>query len=179
MNDDQRRLTDDEREYALVQLREACVDGRLTLNEFSERVETALTARTQGDLVPVTSDLVAALPPPRRTAQSRMIAVMGDSKQSGRWRIAEENTAIAVMGDCELDLRRAEVEGDEVHITAYAIMGDVRVIVPEGVPVELNGMAIMGDKKLELEDVRQLPGAPLIRVHAYAVMGDVRVESRR
>ena len=128
-------LSDVERERVLASLREACIDGRLTLEEFSRRTETALTARTRGELAPVSSDLAAAPPslPSRRSATRRMLALMGSDKQTGRWRIAAQSTAIAVMGECVLDLRRAEVESAEVQIDAYALMGEVKVIVPEGV----------------------------------------------
>jgi hypothetical protein len=174
-------ITNDEREQALAQLREAYIDGQLTLEEFSDRVETVLTARTQTDLVPAVSDIVTVRAAPRSLGRppERIVAVMGDAKRKGRWRIGPETTAIAVAGDCELDLRNAEVSGAEVEITAYAIMGEVKVIVPEGVDVELTGVAVMGDKKYKVSDAKPLPGAPLIRVKAYAVMGDVKVQSKR
>lgn len=180
-NNDTLLITDAERDQALARLREGCVDGRLTLEEFSERVETVLTARTRAEITRAIADVAAVrtAPPVERDETERIIAVMGDAKRKGRWRIGPSTKAIAVMGDCQLDLRRAEVTSSEVEITAYAIMGDVKVIVPEGVEVELTGMAIMGDKKYRVADVRPLPGAPLIRVRAYVVMGDVKVESKR
>ncbi len=180
MSQDTMLITDAEREQALTRLQEACVDGRLTLAEFSERTEAALTARTQGQLTPVTADLTVSLPVtvPKRTVTRRLVAVMGSSKQSGRWRLAEQSTAIAVMGDCEIDLRRAEIESTAVTISAYAIMGDVTVIVPEGIAVDLNGIAIMGDKTYKVAGAPPLPGAPLVRVQAFACMGSVKVESR-
>lgn len=183
MNLDQTKvlITEAEREQALTQLREACIDGRLTLEEFSDRVETVLTARTQTDLVPAVGDVATVRAVPRSTAKppERIVAVMGDAKRKGRWRIGPATTAIAVAGDCELDLRQAEVSSEEVEITAYAIMGDVKIIVPEGVDVELTGVAVMGDKKVKVNDARPLPGAPLIRVKAYVLMGDVKVQSKR
>jgi hypothetical protein len=174
-------ITDAERDQALAQLREACVDGRLTLEEFSERVETVLTARTQTEIAPAVADIAAmrAAPVVEREETEQIIAVMGDAKRKGRWRIGPLTRAIAVMGGCQLDLRQAEVTSSEVEIVAYAIMGDVKVIVPEGVDVELTGVAIMGDKKYKVKDAKPLPGAPLIRVRAYVVMGDVKVESKR
>lgn len=39
-------LADADREQALTILRDACVDGRLTLEEFSERADTVLTAHS-------------------------------------------------------------------------------------------------------------------------------------
>jgi hypothetical protein len=169
-----------EREAALAQLREACVDGRLTLEEFSDRVEAALTARTSAQLAASVADLGPAAPVRRETVQAedRIIALLGDSKRTGRWRLKPRTTAIALAGDCELDLRRAEVTSAEVEIVAYALMGDVEVIVPPGFDVELSGVALMGDKEAKLKRSRPLPGAPLIRVKAYAIMGDVEVKCK-
>jgi hypothetical protein len=177
---DTRPITEAEREQALARLRDACVDGRLTLEEFSERAETALTARTQAQLATVIVDLTASVPQPagRHDTEDRIIAILGDAKRKGRWRVGPQTTAIAVAGDCELDLRNAHISGEEVEIVAYAVMGDVKIIVPEGMDVELTGMAVMGDKQCNVTGIPVLPGSPLIRVRACVVMGDVKVRSK-
>ncbi len=51
--------SDDERERAVDALRAAVVEGRLTLEEFSERVERAHGARTDQDLAALQADLPA------------------------------------------------------------------------------------------------------------------------
>jgi class 3 adenylate cyclase len=82
------------------------------------------------------------------------------------------------MGGCELDLRRAEVEGPEVLINAWAFMGGIDIVVPEGIAVELTGFGFMGGKEARIKDVPVLPGSPVVRVRAFAVMGSVQVRSR-
>lgn len=180
MMNQQALVTDIEREVALTELREACVDGRLTLEEFSERMEVALTARTQGQLQQATTGLTVSttLPRARRAAKRWLVAIMGSTKQAGRWRIDDENTAIAIMGECKVDLRRAEVAAPEITINAFALMGEIKIIVPEGVDVDFTGLAIMGEKKARLSDRAPLPGAPTVRVRGYACMGTVKVEHR-
>ncbi len=49
--------SDRERERAVVLLRDAGAEGRLTPEELEERVERALAARTRGELAPVVGDL--------------------------------------------------------------------------------------------------------------------------
>ena len=49
--------SDSERERTVVLLREAVGEGRLTLNEFSERVGLVQTARTDHELAHLTRDL--------------------------------------------------------------------------------------------------------------------------
>jgi hypothetical protein len=180
MMNEQALVTDMERDAALTQLREACVDGRLTLEEFSERMDVALTARNAGQLANATADLTVttSVPRYRRAAKRWLVAIMGSSKQAGRWRIDDENTALAIMGECKVDLRHAEVAASEITINALALMGEIKIIVPEGVDVDFTGFAIMGEKKARLSDRAPLPGAPVIRVRGYAVMGTVKVEHR-
>ncbi|SDH34429.1 Cell wall-active antibiotics response 4TMS YvqF [Sinosporangium album] len=177
------RASDAEREAVVERLREASVEGRLTLAELTERTGAAYTAQTRAELVVITSDLPAArtaMPLPAREerggkARKWFVAVMGDSKRKGKWRIDHEIGAVAVMGDVTLDLRQAEVRGNEIDIVATAVMGDVKIIVPDGVDVELEGIAIMGDKKLKVQEAPAGMNVPLIRIKAYAVLGDVKV----
>ena len=56
------RVSDEERERSVVLLRDAVVSGRLTLEEFSERVGRAQLARTDRDLAELTVDLPAHAP---------------------------------------------------------------------------------------------------------------------
>jgi hypothetical protein len=57
MDDGSMRISDDDREQAVVALREHLLAGRLTLEEFSERVEAALRARVGTELVRLKEDL--------------------------------------------------------------------------------------------------------------------------
>ncbi|MFI0486072.1 DUF1707 domain-containing protein [Actinomadura sp. 9N215] len=173
------RASDDEREAVVERLRIASVEGRLTFEELTERTEAAYAAVTRGDLEDITADLPGmgapgAAPAPVQVKR-RFSAVMGDCKERIVGRIDGPLEAVSVMGDVELDLRGAQVPTGEVSITATAVMGDVKIIVPDGVTVELTGRNILGDRKVFVRD--PLPGArvPVVRVTAHAVMGDVKI----
>jgi Domain of unknown function (DUF1707) len=56
MEDASLRASDADRERALVVLREHLVAGRLTLEEFCERVDAALRARVTGELAHLQDD---------------------------------------------------------------------------------------------------------------------------
>jgi Domain of unknown function (DUF1707)/Cell wall-active antibiotics response 4TMS YvqF len=173
------RASDADRDRAVARLRENLVEGRLTLEEFSGRVDAAHASRTLAELEALTRDLPAeTAPAPQRKPTRWSVAVMGGVERKNRWRVPESTYAIAIMGGCELDLRRAEIESSVVEITAVAVMGGVDIIVPEGVPVEVSGFALMGAKDENVKDVPLLPGAPLIRVRAFALMGGVSVRSK-
>ena len=175
------RASDAEREAVVERLRVATAEGRLTLGELTERTGAAYTATTRGELVPITADLpeVPSSPavPARPAGGDRewVVAVMGDSRREGRWRVERPLSAVAVMGDVVLDLRGAEVPHGNVDITAVAVMGDVKVYVPDGVDVELSGFAVMGDKKVRVREAPPGQPSPKVVVRATVVMGDVKV----
>jgi class 3 adenylate cyclase len=176
------RVADADRDRTVAILRDHVVDGRLTLDEFSERVGLALQARTQGDLQSVMTDLpTLAEPQPaesRRPVRRTFLGVMSGSQAKGRWRVGDRTRAIAVMGGCEIDLRQAQIEGPEVVITAVAFWGGIKVIVPEGFEVDLEGFSFMGGRSLRLRNVPRVPGSPRIRVRGYSIMGGIDIRSR-
>jgi hypothetical protein len=176
------RASDAEREAVVERLRVANVEGRLTLSELTERTEAAYTATTRGDLVSITADLpavsgtpTAPMRPSGPAEREWVVAVMGDSKRQGRWRVERPLAALAVMGDVVLDLRGAEVPQGEVDITATAVMGDVKVYVPDGVDVQLSGIAVMGDKKVMVREAPPGQPSPKVVVRATVIMGDVKI----
>ena len=172
--------SDAERERACSVLREASVDGRLTLDEFSQRIGRALAARTRDQLAEVTRDLPAVVPPRavRRPPVRWSVALLGGVERRGFWRVGEASWAIAFMGGCNLDLRGAAISAPVTAINAISVMGGVDVIVPPGVEVELEGVAVMGSKTLKLSGPAPGPGAPVVRVNAFALMGSVTVRDR-
>jgi class 3 adenylate cyclase len=182
------RVSDADRDRTVTALREHVVEGRLTLDEFSERVGRALESVTRADLAGCMTDLPepasslvpaqSAPPTPAKKKRRWHVAVLSGHSTRGRWRISGKTNAVAVMGGCDMDLRTAEIEGPEVSITAFAFMGGITIVVPEGFEVELRGFSFMGGRDLRLRDVPRLPGSPVIVVRGFAVMGGIEVKSR-
>ena len=155
------RASDGDRETVAARLNEAAGDGRLTLQEFSERLDRAYAARTRGELAPLTADLPAIGPAHRPDRLRRvMLGLFWDSRRSGPQPLEDEITAIALMGDAVIDLRQAKAISKEITIRAYALLDDVDVIVPEGVAVELSGVAVVGDNR---NTVTPVPGHQPVR----------------
>jgi hypothetical protein len=173
------RVSDADREAAVVRLREAGGEGRLTFEELAERVGRADAARTASELEQVTADLPAARPrtTPRKD-RGWVVAVMGGAERKGRWRPARRTNVVALMAGAALDLRHTEIEGGELHITAVSIMGGIEITVPEGVEVELSGFALMGGNSGP-KDAAVASGAPVVHVRAYSLMGGVGVSRKK
>src|SRR5580704_14952751 len=100
------RASDADREAVAARLNEAAGDGRLTLQEFGERLDQAYAARTRGALAPLTADL-PAIGPVRGPGRLRrvMLGIFWDSRRAGPQPLEDEITAIALLGDAVIDLR--------------------------------------------------------------------------
>ena len=180
------RIDDAERDRAVAFLRHHVAAGAITLDEFSDRVGQVFAATTNADIEVVTKDLpaVAARTTAPPTSRSRRavnwtVAFMCHNQRRGRWRAEGETRAVSFLGHSTLDLRQAEVIGDEVTITAVAFLGGVDVVVPEGIEVVLSGLPIMGSNQRSIRDVPAIPGSPLVRVRGFPFMGGVTVRSKR
>lgn len=193
-------LTEQEREAAIERLRDACTKGELNLTKFSHRLELALLAETPADLARATEGIGApqdaGVGRQRRPVQ-RVLALLASTKQRGRWRAANHIAATAFMGEVLLDLRDAELSGDELEVTATAVMGTIKIVVPRMVEVEMDGWAIMGsrdndvepghvqrflqsfhDDPVRVQTLAQRADLPLLRVVSRIFMGEVKVEYR-
>ena len=174
------RVSHAEREQAVASLREHLVHGRLSLEEFTQRMSAAYAATRAADLATLQHDLPAESSPAarRRSAVHFLVAVFGATKRTGSLRVREHVLSLAVFGSVTLDLRGALVEGDTVSVNSGTVFGALDVIVPEGVEVDLNGLAIFGSKQTHGRAVRPLPGAPLVRVNALVVFGAANVRAK-
>jgi hypothetical protein len=77
------RIGDAERDVAMTQLREHFVAGRLTFDELSERIDFALTAKTQRQIDRLMADLPRP-PRPSRAARAEP-ALPGPAPDAGRF----------------------------------------------------------------------------------------------
>jgi len=77
------RIGHTEREAIVASLREHYAQGRLTLEEFNHRMDSAFAARTEADLARITGDLPYAGPAPGHQAGGRALA--GASRPRGSW----------------------------------------------------------------------------------------------
>ena len=166
-----------EREELVNTLRDHAAAGRLTTDELEDRTAAAYTATTRGELVALRRDLPEAAPPiarpvPPEVVGERIGAVLSGTKQGGHWLVPERLEVKAILGDCKLDLRQADVPA-EVTIDVKVRLGDVTIYVPGDASVELTGRSILGDRKVR---GRSGGGGPVIRVRADVILGDLTID---
>ncbi len=173
-----RAPTDEQRAAGVDVLQEAVGEGRLTLGEFTDRVDVVLAAATTAELHVALADLPRDLPVVGSSSSApAAFSVFGDIRVSGRWRLRERNRGMTVFGDVRFDLRDSVCAEAEVTIEGRTVFGDVVVVVPEGVEAELSGFTIFGDRRLQLAAVPRHPHTPLVRVNGFTLFGDIRVVS--
>lgn len=169
--------SDADRDVALALLREASVDGRLTLEELAERAELVTAARTRDEVAAATAGLDRPATPAAPQEAVRQRALFSTLARQGRWQIARQARYSAVFGNVKLDLRQAVLTAPEIDLEAKTIFGSVEVIVPEGVDVELVGGAALSSQELKVEGAAP-EGAPVIRIRHRGFCGSLAVRSR-
>ena len=185
---------------------DAFAEGRLTRDEYEDRLSTTMAARTVADLVPVLEGLPPAAAasalaplvghirptpapqapsaaahwwPPEGSALSTsgVVAIFGGASRKGAWVVPPQLTAFAMFGGVELDLTRATFGQAESEITAVAIMGGVEITVPDGMTVHVDGVGIFGGFDQKAEGPGEV-GAPSLRVRGAALFGGVEVKRK-
>ena len=172
------RASDADRERTVALLREHRAEGRLTLEEFTDRMSAAYLARTNDDLEELKRDLPSAHAAggrSRRRATRLVLSLFGSSKRQGRIRVRRLVGCLMGFGNIDLDLRRATLEGDVITIVALGMFGAIDVYVPEGVEVDLHGFALAGHKDTRGNDPLPHPGTPLVRVFAFSFCAGIDV----
>jgi hypothetical protein len=179
-NDVMMRASDADRDRTIEVLAEASSQGRLSPQEYTERSDAALAARTLGDLAELTADL----PESRRAVDSsatvaaipeEITAVLGNETRKGRWVVPPRMNVRSVLGDCHLEMQQAVIEQKVTTINARVRLGSVTVYVPDGVDVRLTGRAVLGAKTSEVHGAPE-PGAPVLVVHCDVLLGSITVK---
>lgn len=177
------RASDTERDATVEWLSQATGDGRLTLDEFSQRMERATTARTRGELDRLVTDLPVpaagtGMAQPERGTPTWHIRPVGGLRVYGPWRMDRHVVVITLVGGARLDLSQAELAAKEVTLTKVSLVGGTRLRVPPGVRVEVSGFSLVGGTRVEAGP-QPGPGAPTVHVRAFSLVGGLRVRRSR
>jgi hypothetical protein len=139
------RASDADRDRVIDVLRVATADGRLTADEFSERMEAALASRTFRELAPLTADLAA--PPASQepqTAQAEDVIRIdqrgGSVQRTGRWVIPRRLELHPSWCDVNLDFTDAVIMHAALHVDMKMRGGSLILVTGPGVVVDANSL---------------------------------------
>jgi Domain of unknown function (DUF1707) len=155
------RASDADRDRVVDMLREAVGDGRLTADEFDERLEAALSSRTLGELAVLIADLDRSGPAPARAEDVVRLDQRGGSVQrSGPWAVPRELDLRLAWCDVTLDFTEAVIAHDRLLIDVNMKGGSLTLVTRPGIFVDA------GDVVVRYADVdiqpRAEPGAPVL-----------------
>ena len=175
------RASDAERDATVERLSRAAGDGRLTLDEFSQRMEQATAARTRAELGRLVADLPAepavagAVAAPASAPATWHVSPVGGLRVSGPWRMARHVIVASIVGGTWLDLSEAQLAAPEVTLTTVSLVGGTRIMVPPGIRVEASGFSLVGGTRVE-GGPEPGPGAPTVYIRAFSLVGGVRIQ---
>ncbi len=156
------RASDADRDRVIEVLRAAVGDGRLTAEEFGERMEAALSSRTLGELAGLTTDLGGSgRPAAARPADVIRIDQKGGSVQrTGRWVVPRRLELRSSWCDVTLDFTDAVIVHDTLRIDMNMRGGSLILVAGPGIVVDVDSLAATYTDV----DIRPSagPGAPVI-----------------
>jgi hypothetical protein len=171
------RASDADRERAAAILRAATIDGRLPVGELDERLGLVYNAKSTGELASIVEDLQptpwrGSPPPPAKDA-----GVLAGFTRNGRWAVAGEYRATAVIGSGVIDLRQAQFTTPETTIRVNSWISTIYVVVPRDAEVRVAGAGILGGFRQDREGTGY-PAVHRINVIGVAVCGSVLIVRR-
>jgi hypothetical protein len=176
------RASDDDRIQVAQLLSEAASNGRLSLEEYENRLTKAYSAASYGQLERLTYDLPEALEYRRRKSRpapsTMLLAILSGFERRGRWNIPGRMTTFTLFGGGVVDLRYADFTSPNVEIHAYSILGGQTILLPPEVNVRVRGHGVMGgfDQKVEGNGT---PGAPTVTIKGFSLWGGVGIKRRK
>lgn len=176
------RASDDDRIQTAQLLSEAAAAGRLTLEQYEDRLARAYGAASYDELERLTDDLPEAMEYRRgkaRPAPSTMLlAILSGFERRGRWYVPGRMTTFTLFGGGVVDLRYADFTAPEVEIHAYSILGGQTILLPPEVNVEIDGHGVLGGFDHAAQG-SGAPGAPRVRITGFSLFGGVGIKRRK
>ena len=139
------RASDADRDRVIDVLRGAVGDGRLTADEFEERLEAALSSRTLGQLAVLTADLVAGPGRPgAAVAQAEDVIRIdqrgGSVQRGGRWMVPRRLELRVSWCDVILDFTKAVIVADTLLIDINGRGGALILVLGPGIVVDVDDL---------------------------------------
>jgi predicted membrane protein len=103
-------------------------------------------------------------------------AMLGGFKRSNDSQDFRGGEASAIMGGCEIDLRRASIKEGDAVLNLVAVMGGIEIWVPEDWKVVLQGVPVLGGFEDKTRTSNPESNKRLI-VRGYSIMGGVEIKN--
>ena len=173
MTEGLQRASDAERERAVVRLREAATEGRLTLEELADRTGLAYGAQSHAELERVTADIPAVTPSPAAAGTRWVLGLFGPVSRRGRWQLGSRTIVLSLFAPVTLDLAGATLPAGEAAITVVGIFGPIVLAVPQHVELETNVISLFAPVREQGSAGPLPPSAPRLRVTGISLFAPI------
>jgi hypothetical protein len=154
-------------------------DGRLTADEFEERMTAAMSSRTLGELAVLTGDLVARATPATSQAEDvvRIDQRGGSVRRTGRWVVPRRLELRLSWSDVTLDFNQAVIIDDTLRVDMKMRGGSLIMAAGPGIVVDADSLTVRYTD-VEISPSAD-PGVPVsLRVRLAGRMRYGRIEMR-
>ena len=187
------RPIDAVREQTIDQLILNYGHDKLSLAAFERRLEAALDATEQSELVALTADLDLQSDPTYSAKKRKhlfgvdvdveeepedieyMIDVLSGVDRSGPWTVPSELRVFNLMGGTDIDFSDATFSHRVTRVKVLCVMGGVDIKVPEGVNVTAKAFCILGGVGNKARG-RHDPDAPTLIIEGLVLLGGVDIK---
>ena len=181
------RASHEDRDRVAEILRVAAGDGLLTVEELDQRLEVALTARTQRELTALTVDLPAAagsavvgLPRAQPKDLVRIETHSGTARRDGPWVLPQAMDVQVTSGSVILDFTNAVIAVPVLKIHAEVKSGSVRLVTKPGIVVDTDDVSIRsGSTKVRAPWGHDVPVTLRVEVSGLVGSGSITAGPRR
>jgi hypothetical protein len=136
-------MSDADREQVAERLQVALGEGRLTLEEFEQRLSGVLAARTFGEVSPYVADIPGsplAVPAPEYLELRTTAATL---KRQGTWLVPKRLTVTARAGSVKLDFTDAVIAHRVVEIELNVSAGTTTLVLPPGASADIDNVELI------------------------------------
>ncbi|QUC58987.1 DUF1707 domain-containing protein [Streptomyces sp. A2-16] len=171
------RASHEDRDHVVEVLRVAAGDGRLDAEELDARLESALSARTLGELAGLTADLPI---PPSLVKGSDVLVVEqhgGKYVREGRWTVPARIALRTQLCRVTFDFTHAAITSDVLRIEADMTHGKLIFAGARDLVIDTGGLGLTYSK-IKLRS-RNSTADPRLRIELVGTLVHAKVVERR
>ncbi|MFD3475166.1 DUF1707 domain-containing protein [Streptomyces sp. NPDC058695] len=175
------RASDRDRDQVVEILQVAAGDGRITAEELDERLDSALSARTVGELAALTADLPSEGMPPQAKELVRIDQRFGDVTCAGRWLVPRRMEVRLMFCDAKLDFTDAVITYRTLDIELdLRVGGNLTLVTRPGIEVDTDGLVRgSGDISIRPASGTDTPVTLRVQLAGQSRGGDITVRPPR
>lgn len=169
------RVSDGDREIALVALHQAELEGRITRVEVERRAERLAAAHDRTQVQALLADLPDTILARVPDDVVDLSVTSGSIRRSGRWTVPRLLRIRSASGSVRLDLSEAVIAHDVVAIELTVDSASARIVLPRGSSANVNHLQ-GGTVRSKVPDAG---GTPHFRISGRSRTGTVRIRYPR